>query len=116
MANNKIAILGLIHVCADEAMGYMDDGDDSYKLFRLREELGLEIVAEYPKRQYQDRFAFVLAMFRLGPTCTFLDNPEEVTELELGELQMIYVIHWVKVGWLKCSVNPKELKLESVVN
>jgi hypothetical protein len=116
MENKKIAILGLIYAYADEAMGYMDDGSDSYKLFRLREELGLEIVAEYPKRQYQDRWRFVWTMFRLGPVCTFFNNPEEATELDLGELQMIYLSHQLTVGWLKCFVNPKELKLERVLN
>jgi hypothetical protein len=116
MENKKIAILGLIHVCADEAMGYMDDGGDSYKLFRLRQELGLEIVAEYPRIQYQNRVQFVWTMFRLGPTCTFFDNPEEVTELDLGELQMIYMSQRLIVGWLKCFVIPEELKLERLLN
>jgi hypothetical protein len=52
----------------------------------------------------------------LGPVCTFFNNPEEATELDLGELQMIYLSHQLTVGWLKCFVNPKELKLERVLN
>jgi len=67
MKNRKIAILGLIYACTDEAMGYMDDGGDFYKFFRLSQELGLEIMAEYPRKQYQNRVQFVWTVFRLGP-------------------------------------------------
>jgi hypothetical protein len=116
MENKKIAILGLIYAYADEAMGYMDDGGESYKLFRLGEELGLETVAEYPKKQYQNRAQFVWTMFRLGPVCTFFNNPEEVTELDLGELQMLHMSQRLIAGWLKCFVIPKELKLERLLN
>lgn len=116
MANRKIAVLGLIHACADEAMGYVDDGGDCYRLFRLTRELGVEIVAEYPIKQYQDRVQFVWTMFRMGPACTFFSNPEEVTELELAELQMLYMSQRLIAGWLKCFVIPGELKLERLLN
>lgn len=116
MVNKKIAVLGLIHVVADEAVGYMDDGRDCYRLFRLTRELGLEIVAEYPKKQYQDRVQFVWTMFRMGPACTFFNNPEEVTELDLGELQTIYMSQRLVAGWLKCFVIPEELRLERLPN
>ncbi len=116
MGNKKIAVLGLIHACADEAMGYIDDGSDCYRLFRLTRELGLEIVAEYPKKQYQSRVQFVWTMFRMGPVCTFFKNPEEVTDLELCELQTIYMSQRLIAGWLKCFVIPEELKLERLLN
>ena len=116
MGNKKIAILGLIHACTDEATGYMDDGGDWFRLFRLTRELGLEIVAEYPKKQYQDRVQFLWTMFRTGPACTFFNNPEEVTELELGELQTIYMSQRLVAGWLKCFVIPEELRLERLLN
>jgi hypothetical protein len=55
-------------------------------------------------------------MFRLGTTCTFFHKAEEVAELDLGELQMIYMSHRLIVGWLKCYANAKELKLERILN
>ena len=114
MREKRIAILGLQYVSESEAAGFMDDSSESYKHFRLKKGCKPEIIGEYPKKQYGDQWQFVLTLRRSNRSCTYLARPEEIDELNLGELIAIYITP--SCGYQQNSryANPEKVDFDSV--
>jgi hypothetical protein len=103
MGEKKIAILGLQYVSESEAAGFMDDNSDSYKHFRLKKGCRPEIIGEYPKKQYGDQWQFVLTL-----------RPEEIDELNLGELIAIYMTPYCGSQQNSRYANPEKVDFDSL--
>ena len=114
MSKKKIAILGLAYVSESEAMGFMDDGNDSYKHFRLKKGCEPEILGEYQKKQFGGRWQFVVDMRMSNRNCFYFKRREEVDQHDLGELIAIYIMPSCGEQQNSTYVNPEKADSDSV--
>jgi hypothetical protein len=88
----KIKILALCGPPDEEngvADGYMDDGSESYKRFRIEND-EFYIIGEYPKDKYKDEYMFREIMAKFDPYTFFMRQAVEVDKIDIDTLHDIY--------------------------